>query len=140
MRATLVYPVQLRDYIAQLVLPRDLTQPEADRLGALVQSLVVPPALATSAAPHHKTENIMNEPSAANPGTAYSDSALAAALMDVAAELRAWGAIVSATEVEAAAERLREIAAVVGYIHISTTATRLRMRWTTTKSRTPSGY
>lgn len=41
-RATIVYPVAMADqFMAQLVLPRDLKQHEADRICAMIQTLVV---------------------------------------------------------------------------------------------------
>jgi hypothetical protein len=45
MRQTICHPIPLHDdtgYMAQLVLPRDLTQPECDRLCALLHALVGP--------------------------------------------------------------------------------------------------
>lgn len=42
--ASLCLPFPMRDgrYMAQIVIPRDLTQAEADRLCAFVQTLVIP--------------------------------------------------------------------------------------------------
>lgn len=42
-RATVVYPVPMeRKYMGQLVLPRDLTQAECDRLCEMLKTLVMP--------------------------------------------------------------------------------------------------
>ena len=45
-RKTISYPIQLTDFMSQLVLPRDLTQWEADRICALIQTLVIPEMVA----------------------------------------------------------------------------------------------
>lgn len=41
-RQTLVYPFPLGGYMAQLVIPRDLTQAEAERLCEFIRSLAIP--------------------------------------------------------------------------------------------------
>lgn len=40
---TLRYQIPIREYNALLVLPRDLTQQEASRLKAFIDTLVIPP-------------------------------------------------------------------------------------------------
>jgi hypothetical protein len=42
MRQTLVYPIPCADFVSKLVLPRDLSQAEADRFCTLIQTLVIP--------------------------------------------------------------------------------------------------
>jgi hypothetical protein len=42
MRQTLVYPIPCGDCVSKLVLPRDLSQAEADRFCTLIQTLVIP--------------------------------------------------------------------------------------------------
>jgi hypothetical protein len=39
-----VYPIPCGDFVSQLVLPRDLSQAEADRFCTLIQTLVTPNA------------------------------------------------------------------------------------------------
>jgi hypothetical protein len=41
-RRTLVYDYPMKDYMAQLVLPRDMTEEEAEKLAAFVRTIYLP--------------------------------------------------------------------------------------------------